>query len=245
MTGIASLPMYDLPGLEGETDILWGCLRDALHEGGLQAPQGLDRAEPDAVHWRAPDLVLGHTCGLPLVKGMAGEATVLGAFDFGLEECPPGFYNSVIIGRGGDLGDDLIGASYAYNSRHSQSGYAALKTKFGARLGDGVETGSHLASLAHVAEGVADVAAIDAVTWRLAVRTGFGDNLWQRVDQIGRTDPTPGLPLITAPGRDPGPFQRALTKGIAAFAARPNILGIRGFVAFDLADYQAAIKVVD
>jgi len=41
------------------------------------------------------------------------------------------------------------------------------------------------------------------------------------------------------------PFQRALSKGIAEFAARPNILGIRGFVAFDLADYQAAIKVVD
>ncbi len=234
--------MYDLPSLTAATDQLWADIRDALRIEGIDAPEALTRQDDLDAVWTDPALVLSQTCGLPLVTGRAGDATVLGAFDFGLEGCAPGQYNSIIIvpeTSSVTCVDDLEDARFAYNETGSQSGYAALKRHCAERLGTGIATGAHLASVEAVASGKAEVAAIDAVTWSLA--TDVLPAARRNTRQIAATSPTPGLPLITAPGRDPAPFRRALVHA----ARRPNPFGIQGFVPLDRAAYAAAIFPVD
>ena len=240
LTPVASLPMYDLAGFEAETDRLWSAIRTELQAEGLDAPSMLDRGLSAEAAWTHPDLCLSQTCGLPLVTGLAGTATVLGAFDFGLPGCGAGEYNSVLIARA--LPDPDAPMNFAFNERCSQSGYAAPKRYLGARFVAACETGAHIVSIRAVADGAAEAAAIDAVTWRLAQSV---EPKAHGLTVFGSTPSTPGLPLITAPDRDPAPYRRALSRAAAHHAQDSGPLGLRGFVPFDLADYQRAIFPVD
>jgi ABC-type phosphate/phosphonate transport system substrate-binding protein len=121
----------------------------------------------------------------------------------------------------------------------SQSGHAALDAALGPLAPDrGLVTGSHRASIVAVATGAAEIAAIDAVSWRLA-------EAWEpeaaRLRVLGWTRPTPGLPMITARGRDPGPIAGAVAEAIVALApAHRAALGLAGFRRFRPADYGVA-----
>lgn len=236
---VASLPMYDWPEVTGATDAFWARLRDALRGEGIAAPEALSR---DAAHWTHPQLALSQTCGLPYRLGLHARVTLIGAADYGLEDCPPGYYRSAIVVRGDDPRDRLAAfaqAAYAFNDLRSQSGYAALAAAMGRlEAGRGLRTGAHRASIRAVAEGVAKVAAIDAVSWRLA-------QAWEpaarRLRALAWTPPTPGLPMITAKGRDPAPYARAVAAAIGALDAGVRAaLGLRGFVALEPGAYSAA-----
>jgi len=63
----------------------------------------------------------------------------------------------------------------------------------------------------------------------------------QRLRTIGRSAATPGLPLITALGRDPEPLRGALIAALSDVSPqdRTAMGGLRGFVVFDPADYYA------
>lgn len=238
MTGPAALPMYDMPGIHDHNVRLWQAIRDNLRSHQIAAPDTLTQDVDAFELWRDPNLCLSQTCGLPLVSGLVGDATVLGAFDYGLDDCEAGQYFSVIV-AGKHVPET---PRFAYNDSGSQSGYAALKRHMGPRLGAGVKTGSHVASVRAVAEGHADIAAIDAVTWRLALAY---EPAAKQLHVVDRTTPTPGLPLITAPGRDPAPFRAALATAAAAAGLSDTPLGIRGFRSLDRSDYEAAIWPVD
>lgn len=235
---IASLPMYDWPEVAAATDALWACLLDAMRARGLAAPGTLAR---DGAHWRDPELALGQTCALPYIQDLHRIVTLVGAVDYGLDGCPPGFYRSALVVRADDARAapaEFATARFAFNGADSQSGWGALRAALGPRApGDGLETGAHRASIRAVATGDADIAAIDAVSWRLALA-------WEpaaaRLRVIGWTEPTPGLPLITAGGRDPAPYAAAVAEGVAALdPASRAALGIRGFVAHAPAVYLA------
>jgi ABC-type phosphate/phosphonate transport system substrate-binding protein len=228
--------MYDWPEVRGATDALWRALRDALRARGIAAPDALAR---DATHWRDPDLALSQTCGQPYRTGLHAAVTLVGAPDYGLDGCPPGFYRSALVARAdapGRTAAAFATARFAYNAEDSQSGWAALVEALGPRdPADGLVTGAHRASVVAVAQGRADVAAIDAVAWRLA-------QTWEpaaeRLRVVEWTRPRPGLPMITARDRDPAPFAAAAAAAIAAL--KPGVraaLGLRGFVAFAPADY--------
>jgi ABC-type phosphate/phosphonate transport system substrate-binding protein len=245
MTGPASLPMYDWPEVQPATDALWAALRDALRAEGLPAPDALTRDLPLETVWRHPRLALSMTCGLPLVSGLAGDATLLGAFDYGLPDTPPGCYRSAVVIRTDDPRDGLEafrGATLAFNSRDSQSGFGAILHHVAPLASEGrffaaaIETGAHAASAPAVAEGRADIAAIDAVSWRLVQRFR-PEAAALRVLML--SDPTPGLPVIAAPGTDAGPARRAVIAALAALdpAIRAQ-LGLAGFVPLDRDDYR-------
>lgn len=233
---IAALPMYDRPEIRWATDIFWGHIRDALRAGGITAPDELCRdADPWAI-WQDPGLVLAQTCGLPFRARLHDKVALVATPDYGLPGCPPGHYNSVIIARPGPLPDR---PRLAINDPLSQSGWAALAAWIAAqRVAPGpiTVTGAHAASARAVADGVADLAAIDAQTWRLLLRHAGADPGLE----IARTPPTPGLPLITALAQPPTAVAQAVAQGLAWLdpAARAA-LDLRGIVQIEKAAYLA------
>ena len=216
---IAALAMYDFGPAIGANDRFWALVRDDLRAQGIAAPEALTRG--DAAYWPAwesPDLLLSQTCGYPYRARLHDKVTLLGTPDYGLPGCPPGHYRSVYVVRRDDPRrtlSDFDGAGFAYNEDLSQSGWAGPQihaASLGLRLHPVVQSGAHRLSARAVAEGRADIAAIDALT--LEMMRGF-DPVVAELREIGFTDPpTPGLPWITAKGRDPAPILAALTQAV-------------------------------
>ena len=97
-------------------------------------------------------------------------------------------------------------------------------------------TGAHAASARAVADGLADLAAIDAQTWRLLLRHAGADPAFE----IARTPPTPGLPLITALAHTPEVIANAVAQACAALdPATRAALDLQGIVQINKAAYLA------
>lgn len=247
---IASLPMYDRPETRAAWDQLWTLsvteARNRADNLGMPPPAVPDCLSWDvghADHWLAADLALSQACSLPYRTRLHNKVTLLGAFDFGLTGCPPGYYNSILVMRKDDprhAPGDWPGLTLAYNAPDSQSGWAAPyfhAQTLGLHFVKGIETGAHAASARAVAEGRADIAALDAQTCRLLRRyEGFMDTLVE----VGQTEPTPGLPLITSRGWNASELWAAMD---IAFSALPEAtratLDLRGLVALNPARYKA------
>lgn len=170
--------------------------------------------------WKHPDLLFGQTCWGPMEVGLSPHVRVVGQPDYSAYEGGQGeLYSSAIVMRGAgrsiDLPapadgaatiplDDIRGKRLAFNSHDSMSGLIGLTRDLAARAEtpDGlfselVETGAHRASVAAVAEGRADVAAIDCRSWALIRRF---DRHAADVAVVGWTARRKGLPFITALG---------------------------------------------
>jgi ABC-type phosphate/phosphonate transport system substrate-binding protein len=203
MALFASLPMYDWPEITVSTDLYWQHLGESLRARGLPAPTGLKRGGDPHLDWLSPDCFFSQTCGLPYVRELRGRVCLIGSPAFDID-CGSGAYNSVIIvHRDAGFGSlaEAVAGRFAYNDRRSQSGFAAFFETLQAN-GNGhvqpsqmISSGSHRHSVGMVADGKADVAAIDAVSWELAKRH---DKHVGRVRVLCRTRMTPGLPYITS-----------------------------------------------
>ncbi len=234
---IASLPMYDVPELRSETDALWASIRDNIRESGGYAPDTLNRDLTRDQTWADPNLILSQTCGMPWRLGLHRHAQLVGTPDYGVDGCSPGFYCSVIVVRSDDERrnlEDFALATCAFNARNSQSGFAVWQTT---QFAHWKETGSHAQSISQVAKGDADIAAIDAVTWRLAQR-------YQpeavHLRALKKTTPTPGLPFITSQTQDAGLIASATAKAIDDLdAVTQKALGVVGFVKIPSEKYLA------
>jgi len=226
----ASLPMYDRPELAAAHDRLWQEIRERLDTG----PEQLSHPSDLWGDWEAPDLMLSQTCGYPYRARLHGHVTLVATPDYRLPACPPGHYASVFVARADDPRDTpaaFAQSRFAYNERLSQSGWAAPAT-YAADLGfsfdDTFSTGSHAASAHAVAEGRADLCALDAQTWRLMQAH---DPVAEKLRVIGRTTPTPALPYITASGTDPERLRSALAQAVDALSKEDrDTLGLYGIV---------------
>lgn len=232
---IASLGMYDRTEAQPANDRLWALIRDGLLAVGIAAPDGLTRgAAAYWPAWQAPDLVLSQTCGFPYRARLHGAVTLIGTPDYGVEGCAPGHYRSVFVARTDDGRRDVMefdGAQLAFNEDLSQSGWAAPQNFARARgltLRPHLRSGGHLASARAVAEGRADIAALDAVTWAMIQRwEAFAATL----KVVGQTEPTPGLPYISAKGADAARMFDVIAAAVAALSdADRQTLCLRGFV---------------
>ncbi len=157
----------------------------------------------DETTLRDPALLLGHTCGYPLMTRYAGLLEPVAAPVFDADGCDGLFYSSqFIVAADADI-DSLAacrGRVVAINGYDSNSGMNVLRHAL-ARLDPGdryfarVElTGGHVASVAAVAEGRADLAAIDCVT--LALLADAEPGLVARVRVIGSSARSAGLPFV-------------------------------------------------
>jgi len=150
-----------------------------------------------------PNLYLGHTCGYPFWKGFFKTHEVITVPEFSIAGCSGADYSSWIVVRASDsrksLGDfrDSIAVVNCHDSnsgmnvfRHEVSRVAA-----GACFFREVKiSGSHLNSLSMIQNGIADIAAIDAITFGLAKRSGQIDSSMFKI--LLQTRSTPGLPFI-------------------------------------------------
>lgn len=242
---IASLPMYDWVEIAPATNRLWALVRDGLRAAGIAAPESLTRGAADLwPQWTSPDLVFSQTCGFPFRARLHGKVTLIGTPDFGVDGCPPGYYRSVFIARANDRRGDLAAfdnAPFAYNEAMSQSGWAAPQTHaagLGLRFPPVVQTGGHRFSARAVADGQADLAALDAVTWRLITR--HDASLASQLRVVGMTDPTPGLPYISAAGADAGLMFAVVAQAMADLPTPDrSALGLHGIIAIPAQSYLA------
>ncbi|MEM9231878.1 MAG: PhnD/SsuA/transferrin family substrate-binding protein [Pseudomonadota bacterium] len=232
-----SLPMYALPGTAAHWSVLWRHVRSMLRAERIDAPARLSRPEDLDAHWRRRDLLLSQTCAMPYRLGLHKRLALVGAFDFGLFDCPPGYYRSALVVRQNEkspLRILLDHGRHAINAADSQSGCWALR-QFGVTGPAGIVSGSHAMSLHAVRSGVADFAAIDLQSWRLLRQ--LPDHIsGLRIAAYSR--PTPGLPLVTARPDAVPALRQALGRAIATCPVSTRLrLGLRGIVDLPQRDY--------
>lgn len=231
---IANLMMYQRPQLAGAHERYWHLIRKYLHEAGIDSPEHLAQDAEEFFVWKNPDLVLSQTCGMPYRLWLHELVELVGTPDFGLDGCPPGYYRSAFVVRADDSRQNLTDfedAVFAYNQSFSQSGYAAPYwhlQKRGFWFENRLHTEQHLNSAQAVAEGRADIASLDAMSWRLMDQH---DAFARKLRVLDWTEPTPGLPLITAKGNDAGAIFNAVKSAIGALEPTDrDLLGLRGIV---------------
>jgi ABC-type phosphate/phosphonate transport system substrate-binding protein len=229
---IASLPMYDWPETQGINDVLWARISAKLDAANIDAPNKLARPQDLDALWLSPGLLLAQTCSYPLETVLRGRVQYVSTPTYGVEGCEkPGHYRSVILKRGTALGIDvppdnnarlpdwLPYACLAFNGTDSMSGYHALKRDAEAAGRSlptlQIKTGSHRESIIAVADGTADICAVDCVTWAMAKNH---EPASAEVYVAGWTKERPGLPLITSIRTEPAKLS-------ALRAASRSVLG--------------------
>jgi ABC-type phosphate/phosphonate transport system substrate-binding protein len=235
---IASLPMYDWQELRAATDAWWNGLRKHLGSG-----PDLARRADHAALWSDPQLLFSQTCGYPFTHAFKGRLKLVATPHYGADGCEGPDYCSIVFAREPVPPAALRGARAAVNNPDSMSGMLALQLVFAAHaergefFGQVIETGSHVASLAAVRDGLADVCAIDAVCVALAKR--WRPSLLAGLVEIARSPHAPGLPYVTIAGDVP-----RLRQALAAAFADPELAEARrallltGFSLLTEADYQ-------
>lgn len=247
MPGTVALPMYGLPEVLTDIDATWALLRAELANRDVRAPASL--GWPADLHrsWQDPTLLLSQTCGYPLVGALGDSVRVLGTFASD-EVSPAGSYRSVIVAsaaaRRRAERHEWSELTAAVNGPWSLSGWISLLAATSATAtwpGASLTTGAHVASLAALQRGEADIAAIDAVTFALLAR--HRPLALDGVVVVGEGPPIPALPLITAATTDDATFT-ALRDALAATAVSPSIRPslerqlIDRFVPLDGDDYR-------
>ncbi len=200
---------------------------------------------------RDPALLLGHTCGYPLMTRYAGALEPVAAPVFDADGCDGPLYSShFIVAADADL-DSLAacrGRVVAINSHDSNSGMNVLRHAI-ARLDPGerffarVElSGGHRASIEAVIAGRAELAAIDCVT--LALLGDAEPDLVARVRVIGSSARSAGLPFVVPAGAPVEGFADALAAACAATPADARQrLRLAGIAAVTRDDYASILAL--
>jgi ABC-type phosphate/phosphonate transport system substrate-binding protein len=231
---IAALPMYDFPPLRAATDDYWSAVAARLRAAGVdQVPSALTRDISHIETWRDPRLLFGQACQYPLSTAWPGAVRLVAIPAYAAPGCEGSRYRSAVIVRSDDPAqrlEDLRGRRCAINERSSNSGSNLLRAAIAplaehGRFFSSVElTGGHLASVRSVAEGAADVAAIDCVSFAHIQR--FHPELTARLRILDWTPSSPGLPYVTARTGDDS-IVPALRAALAEVHSDPALAPVR------------------
>jgi ABC-type phosphate/phosphonate transport system substrate-binding protein len=252
---IAVLPMYDFPWTAAANDALWASISARLNDAGVQAPARLTRQGDLAALWRHPGLIFGQTCGYPYVAALKETVALVAAPEYSFSGCEGASHRSFLIRRADDPRTALAefrGAVAALNAHDSNTGMNLFRATIAPIAGGApffraaVVTGSHEASVTAVAEGRADLASIDCVSFLLLERGRR--EVVARVAVVAESAASPTLPFIAAAG-----FPQATIAAVreAVFAALddPNLvetraaLGLKGARIVMPTDYDRLIEI--
>lgn len=246
----AALGMYDPPFAQWANDALWHNLAGHARALGLSAAPGLDRARPYRVVWEDPGLDLAQTCGLPFITRLKGRVKLVATPRYGFAGCDGPQYRSLLVvraGAGWAALSELRGRRAAINAPDSHSGCNALAHAVaplaagGAFFSGHIVTGAHVASLAAVREGRADLCACDCVTFGLIA--AHAPESLAGLAVLGETAAAPAPPFITRGEASPADvdlWREAIARSMAdpASAGPREFLGLAGVAVLDAAAYD-------
>jgi len=190
--------------------------------------------------WLHPALLFAQTCWGPMELGLSNHVQVVGQPSYDAYEGGQGeLYSSALVMRTGEgpevrspadgkalLPLELMrGKRFTFNSQDSMSGFVGLTRDLQA-AGESLdifssrsESGGHRGSIVAVAEGRADIAAIDCESWALAQRF---EPAARKVVIVGWTARRKGLPFITA-RTTPEKTVRAMREALDGLAEQPRV----------------------
>ncbi len=226
--------MYDLPPLQPVTDEFWSAIAQRLRATGIaDVPSTLTRDLGHLETWRDPRLLFGQACQYPLARAWHDAVRLLAIPAYAAPGCEGSRYRSAIIVKAKDPArrlEDLRGRRCAVNERDSNSGSNLLRAAIAPLAARGrffasvALTGGHLASVRAVAQGSADVAAIDCVSYAHIER--FDPGLTAGLRILDWTPSSPGLPYVTARASDASTVA-ALRVALVAVQADPALARVR------------------
>ena len=235
MTPFVSLSMYALPEMAAANATFWAAIREALQEEGFaNIPETIAQPSLDLPEEIEPQTLLSHMCGYPLLALYPGQYEILAAPLHDLPGCAmdpsgmPTHRSFIVVATDSSLRnlEDLRGARFTMNGWHSNSGMnlprhlVARLAREGRFFGSVTVSGAHVASMAAVAEGSADVAAIDCVTFGLVAHYRPKDITRLRI--IAETAASPAIPFITSSHTEPALIE-ALRRVLTGAAHRPAL----------------------
>lgn len=197
--------MYDFPEVHWALDDLWCAIADNLRQRGMTGvPKDLIHTRPLAELWTAPEMYISQCCGLDVVKNYTRHLLPL-ATPISVASGNDGhrYRSNVIVHAASDVDclEDLRGKICVVNGPESHSGMNVLRALI-APLSNGnpffaevIESGAHEDSIAMVAAGKADVAAIDCVSFALLNRHRPASTHSVRV--LTHTEYGPAIPYVT------------------------------------------------
>ena len=226
--------MYDWPEVRKATAALWQIFGRHFQNAGFRCPETLSSGANVSGHWLHPDLFFSQTCGYPFATRLRGKVQLLATPHYAVDGCEgPTYSSALIVHRDADIGtlEQTKMSRFAFSGRSSLSAFRCL-TPVLAQLGrnqndwfgEGVETGGHRTSGLMIAQGKADVAALDAVCWHLF--RIFEPEAANKVRVLCWTPQLPSLPYITRLGWDNDEIGLLRQAALAALeeASRSNYL---------------------
>lgn len=233
----------------------------ALFDEFLRVYQSADALEPrirfdtDFDLLRNPQMLLGHTCGYPLMHFLKTDCLPVCVPLFNVEGCQGKYYSShLITPANSDINTlaDCQNQTVAINGPDSNSGMNVLRhavSRLGARapyFSEVLVSGSHLNSVRAVAKGEASLAAIDSISFAL-IKDEWPE-LVEGVRNIGFTEKTCGLPFVvpanSAELTNSEMIIDALNTSLSNLAASErNHLHLIGFEKVQQQDYQKIIEL--
>lgn len=215
-----------------------------------------ERLSHQSITVNEDELLLGQICGIEFAGAQTAEQKCrfhyLGSLKVTGNPVPPGYYNSVLVGsihtmRGAscpDVSPDNASAlRLAINQKGSFSGDILARAYLHTPLSSSrsiLYSGSHLASLRLLSSGKADIAAIDCISYHLALQ--IFPELADSTCILGQTDPFPGLPFICSARLDPHVIT-AIKSALFGFTSQPqwyelaSLLGVEDIVSLSAAHY--------
>lgn len=249
--GRVVMGMYPFGPLRAEYQALWDVVRHELDA----VPARLEWDVDLHVAWRDPMLVLGQTCGWPLVTELAdlvdtGRIRVVGTFAHTVPEADGPTYRAVIVARSPLTLAQLPGRRAAVNSFASLSGWVSLVHAVhgpgGVWAGTVTLTGAHYDSLLAVRDGQADVAAVDAVTLEHIRR--LTPEVVDGLEVIGHGPRVPCLPVVLGPAASHLQVAQVRSAFTAALsgdhgAALRRALLVSDFIPLEPDDYRSLLEL--
>jgi ABC-type phosphate/phosphonate transport system substrate-binding protein len=235
MTPFVSLSMYALPEMAAANGSFWAAVREALRQEGLsEIPETIVPPSLDLPIGIAAGTLLSHMCGYPLLTLYPGQYEILAAPLHDLPGCgidpsgTPTHRSFIVVSTDSPFHEleDLRGAGFIMNGWHSNSGMNLPRhlvsplARDGRFFGSVALSGAHVASMAAVAEGSADVASIDCVTFGLVARYRPKDIAGLRI--IAETAASPAIPFITSSHTAP-PLTETLRRVLTDANHRPAL----------------------
>ena len=226
----AALPWYSFPETRPILDSIWKDVASELRAAGVEhVPETLDHDTPHGALLKKPSLTLSQCCGPDLFEDDAINIIPFAAPVISAYRVAPGYYLShIVTGNAVEPSRPRV----VINSRTSHSGCTAVKLWLAAR---GIaeytvyESGSHHNSVRELKAGRADIAAIDALSWRFLDTGGL--------EILDNSKPALAPPFIAGCKSD---ISTDLMRPMLdrAFKRHGEPLGITGLVPVGRNDYE-------